>query len=297
MDFWDEQAFTVALCGCFIIISLCCCLMGSTLAKGSKCLSSTAHTLVVISYLAEDLTALFLTETDFDSRILYWIFYGRAVVSAFILACGECSSKLSLALVIFVEITQSVLLMWTCSWSVASIIIFCAFCLCQALLEWTDYYSQTEVDPWSNLGTEPIALEIVLTVLVGIGVMPHIYYHEDSLWRSQWFGVYLTFVVWFSIYASGNLWARSKKNPPYHRLFWGFIVTVWFMNAMVFVILSSVYIKDALPGFEFWYSLCSIIGGVFGLCLLVLIYRWHSRTYMAGFDKHGYPVESVPHDL
>jgi hypothetical protein len=126
------------------------------------------------------------------------------------------------------------------------------------------------------------------TSLISIGFLPYLYFSDGSPFRTTWFDIYVTCIIWFStvqnnlvvelpMEAMGKLDSAgsgdlSSVKSVCLSLGGGFVS---FANTILLFTLSIIYFPDAKAGFEYGWTLfiiimCSIGLGC-GMCQLCVV--------------------------
>ena len=257
----------------------------SEVEKQKKCESLITFLKLVIlaSYLAEDLIALFWQDRDkFSDQDVFWIFWGFGALSGLMECCGQINKWALLIFVIIIEITQAILFMYICSWDELAVITFSIFIGLQLIFECINCALEESDD--ADLAMKVSSVSLVFqkccsSVISGIIFLPYLYYNEDALFRTLWFDIYVTCSLWFSnaaqqimneaamkLAGDGNDY-ESWKDLPFGWIVFIFVYLFIMFGNMIFSwILGLVYISDAEPGFEYGWTMFIVISGALCIC-------------------------------
>ena len=198
--------------------------------------------IILGSYLAEDLLALFWQDRDkFDDQDVFWIFFGFAASAGLLECCGSFNKWVLLCFMIMIEVTQAVLFMYICSFTELSILVFCIFIGFQLIFECVQCFLEGEDDRDETemaVAVGGACGKCCGTLIGGIALLPYLYYNEDSLFRSEWFDIYVTISLWFGAATSGVTLDLQQKMqsgdldevPLYGKILGVVILIVTFGN-------------------------------------------------------------------
>ena len=249
--------------------------------------------LFYLSSLAEDLLVYFYTDYDIHGEATpFYVFWALSV-------CMVCLCNIYGCYTIALELTQAILFMFFCNWSLLSIIIFPSIFifqfLCHIILsKWNgDNFWHCGHDPEDDDKSREQLMyeaekegerygESCQQVLLGnLELVAFLYYSEDSPFRSLWYELLLIWVFWVASFAFdiktymfyyGNIYLPTRNIV--HCLMDGclriVIVSVWGIKYLTIgLCIYYLITTEEMSKFEYGFSIFII--AFWGCCLGVTL--------------------------
>jgi hypothetical protein len=122
--------------------------------------------------------------------------------------------------------------------------------------------------------------KLFFTSVTSLGFLPYLYFSDGSVFRSTWFDIYVTCSIWFFT-VQGNLAGKNSESAGSGGF--GLVARAFcnilhgFVDMVLLLTLSIIYFPEAKAGFEYEWTLYTIIVcssalgcGLCGLCTLCL---------------------------
>eukprot|EP01084_Bolivina_argentea_P082359 149105_1 len=251
-------------------------IMKKTVDNDSTCnLIGIAKVLSALSILCEDLFGLFLQSDKYPEQTVFWIFFGFAFIHSWTEPCAILCGRMSFILKIIIEFLLMICLMFVSDWYIVAIIIFILLFIFQISLEYYIYHNEEPDDNENKAATFANTCCSCGTVMVsGAFVIPLLYFNEDSMFRTTWFDVWATYTIWitgaiqseyeeaYNEYSNGIELSIWKKFIFWYQILYSAGYTIFYL------ILSCIYLPDALPGFEYGWTIFMIVFASIGTCCM-----------------------------
>mmetsp|Transcript_58110 Transcript_58110/g.92306 ORF Transcript_58110/g.92306 Transcript_58110/m.92306 type:complete len:200 (-) Transcript_58110:34-633(-) len=188
-----------------------------------------------------------------------------------------------------IEIGQAILFMWICDWQLMPVFVLTTFCTAQVLLECAclcaEIGEETDEADEAMEKTQAISaatMKCCMAALVGVGMLPYLYYNEDSPFRTQWFDIFVTCSIWFSTISGEIMMKSALVNPALYQGCLAGTTCVGLATQLVVYVVSIQYVDDALPGFEKGWTIFIIVMGSLAICCFPcsVYYQWKNAKML-----------------
>ncbi|ETO07002.1 hypothetical protein RFI_30390 [Reticulomyxa filosa] len=236
----------------------------------------------VCSLLLEDILSIYYQGKG-DHQI-FWIMYGFGVAAG----VAEALSMLHFCLEIFgaiaLEVSQAVLFMWACNWSKESILIFAIIGSVQLGL-FVFFYTLQCIESWyeklhekeESSEEEDVAkyaqmcTKCCFPALIGIGILPYLYFSNDTFFRARWFDICIAVSLWLSgiqLDIQRRTMGGKKDVPWYYSipLIFSYLWAIAFGLLTYILCIDFVKNRKWSNNFEKGYTIFIVSAYSFGVC-------------------------------